>query len=140
MSNSKNIKEFLANGGKIEKLPPAERNDRHVCQNTTYRPPQILSLDEADELYGKSRNRGSLDSEEDIVNALAKIVERDPTFIERKNIPEKYVKQLPKHLQDAGTIKIRNDINRIDTDKLPPGLMDIFNQQAAKGSDSDKKE
>lgn len=72
MTKSKTVDEFLANGGKITKLPPVEIKDRRVCQNTTYRPPQFLSLDEADELYGESRNRSELETEDDIISALQK--------------------------------------------------------------------
>ena len=134
MTKSKTVEEFLANGGKITKVPPVVIESKQVCQNTTYRAPQFLSLEEADELYGESRNRSELETDDDIVTALTKIVERDPTFLERKNIPDKYVKLLPKALQDAGTAKIHKEIKKIDPGSIPDHLRHILEKQAAKGS------
>lgn len=130
MSKNQNIEEFLAKGGKIEKLPPAQREDSQTIGNTTYHAPQFLSLEEADELYGESKKRGALDTDEDIVDALAKIVQRDPSFIERKNIPKKYVEQLPKELQDAGALKIKSDIKRINEDQIRDDRVEVVNGKA----------
>lgn len=49
------IQEFLDNGGEIEKLPPAEYEDKQTIGSTTKKVPDIKTLPEAELLYGKKQ-------------------------------------------------------------------------------------
>lgn len=49
------IDEFLANGGTIEKLEPIEQEERHVVRSTVKKTPELMTLDEAEHMFGKKQ-------------------------------------------------------------------------------------
>lgn len=49
------IDEFLTNGGKIEKLEPIEYEERHVVRSTVKKAPELMTLEEAENLFGKKQ-------------------------------------------------------------------------------------
>jgi hypothetical protein len=55
MNNEKLIEEFLANGGKIEVLPPEEYEEKAVIRSTTKKVPELKTLPEGAFLYTKKQ-------------------------------------------------------------------------------------
>jgi hypothetical protein len=51
------IEEFLANGGEIEKLPYVDPETKHTVGSTTKKTPQIMTLAEGEEMFGKVKKR-----------------------------------------------------------------------------------
>ncbi len=49
------IEEFLANGGKIEVLEPVEHEHPYVVRSTTKKVPELMTLPEAEHMFGKKQ-------------------------------------------------------------------------------------
>lgn len=59
------IEEFLANGGKIEKIPYVDPDNRETIGSTTKKVPQIMTLAEGEEMFGKKQQRKKKEKQED---------------------------------------------------------------------------
>jgi hypothetical protein len=51
------IEEFLARGGVIEKITHVEMQNRQVIGSTTKKTPNLLTLQEGEELFGEKQDR-----------------------------------------------------------------------------------
>ena len=55
MNNDELIKEFLENGGEIEKLPPQEYEQKYTIGSTVKKTPELKTLEEGRLLYTKKQ-------------------------------------------------------------------------------------
>lgn len=62
------IEEFLAKGGKIEKLPPQEVEDTRKVGATTKKVPNLKTLPEAELLFGKKQVKRKKEKKPDYSN------------------------------------------------------------------------
>lgn len=133
VSKPSTVEEYLAQGGKIEIIPPVESDSQ---QEQTYsstasntRVPEILTLADAEKLFGEDRSRNKTNTDEEIVALLEKVVKRNPGFLEKHQIPDKFVKQLPEDLRSADKIRAKNKYKKINTLGLDDELMAIIAKQ-----------
>ena len=70
------IEEFLAKGGKIEKIPYVDPDNSQTIGSTNKKVPQIMTLAEGEELFGEKQKRKK------------KIKEQDFSSIDLDLIPE----------------------------------------------------
>lgn len=59
------IEEFLANGGKIEKLSTVESSTRSVVGSTSKKTPELMTLAEGELMFGKKQERQKKEKEQD---------------------------------------------------------------------------
>jgi len=62
------IQEFIDNGGQIEKLPPVEVEDKQTMSPMTKSVPQIMTLPEAELMYGKKQVKKKKEKKPDYSN------------------------------------------------------------------------
>jgi hypothetical protein len=67
-TNEELVREFLEKGGKIEVLPPADNNQVNPISSITSQPVKLLSLEEAESLYGEKTERKSKAKKPDLKN------------------------------------------------------------------------
>ena len=138
------VEEFLAQGGIIEKLEPVTeyKPSTYGSAASAIATPDLLTLGEADDLFGEDRSRNKTDTDEGIVNLLAKVVKRNPNFLEQHKIPSKFVEQLPDELRSAAKIKPKNTRRKIDTSMIDGDFIEILrrtNPQALKDMGLDEE-
>ena len=64
-TNQELIEEFLANGGEIEKLDYIEPDTKSVVGSTTKKVPELMSLEEAELMFGEKQKRRKKKKEAD---------------------------------------------------------------------------
>lgn len=124
------VEEFLAQGGKIERLPSATDMDSQTQSSTVKKAPELLNFTEADLLFGEDRSRNKTKTKEDIVALLAKVVKRNPNFLEQYKIPQEYVTELPEELRSAARIKTKKTREKIDASFIDPELAKILAKES----------
>lgn len=59
------IKEFLDNGGEIEVLEPIEVENRYIIGSTVKKAPELMTLGEGEDMFGKKQKRKKSKKEPD---------------------------------------------------------------------------
>lgn len=85
------IKEFLDNGGKIEKLPPVEVDDKQVISSISpSKVPELMTLAEGEQMFGKKQKRKKKKKEPDYSGIdMSLIPEHLHEFIKNKPATDK---------------------------------------------------
>lgn len=172
--NNKLIQEFLQRGGEIQKLPAQPIKEKRVIRSTATKTqglspilvtePDYTDIDEtmpieqqvaelfhtknplaeAKSMYGERQERIKLENDDDITKELERIVRKNPDFIKKHSIPEKYLNRLPKELHEASKESINKKLASIDKDIIAKQLAELKamgfnfgdNNKDSKGSDS----
>ncbi len=122
------MEEFFARGGKIQKLDSVstEKSPANPVASQAKSTVQLLNLEEAELFFGENRARNKTDTEDDIRDLLVKVVERNPSFLEKHKIPEKYVQLLPDELRNTARSKTKKVRQKIDAAFIDPELAKIL--------------
>lgn len=120
--------DFLARGGQIQRVPAVDQSRpvTVVPSASAKTGPQLMDLEEAELFFGENRSRNKTDTDEEVRDLLVKVVERNPSFLEKHKIPDKYVQLLPEELRSAARIKTKKVRQKIDTSFIDPELAAIL--------------